>query len=131
MMTHYIKTYPFGLLLALAIAMLSLVPIPEIPAAEDVPLADKWTHMVLFGGIASVTLFELAMNRRLQTVWRWVAPTLAALYGGLIEVLQGSCTTTRSGDWYDFLADAFGVLVCAPIAYLICRKISRKENRIS
>ena len=53
MITHYIKTYPFGLLLALAIAMLSLVPIPEIPAAEDVPLADKWTHMVMY---ASLTL---------------------------------------------------------------------------
>lgn len=124
------RYYPLTFVAVVATAIVCLIPIAE-PPLGDVPFMDKWTHMVLFGGIASVTLFELAMNRRLQTVLRWVAPTLAALYGGLIEVLQGSCTTTRSGDWYDFLADAFGVLVCAPIAYLICRKISRKENRIS
>ena len=119
------RYYPLTFVAVAATAIVCLIPIAE-PPLGDVPFMDKWTHMVLFGGIASVAMFELAMNRRLQTVWRWMSPILAALYGGLIEVLQESCTSTRSGDWYDFLADAFGVLVCAPIAYLIFRGIRRK-----
>lgn len=121
------RFYPLTLLSVAVTAVVCLMPISEPPLA-DVPFMDKWTHFVLFGGIAAVALLELAMNRRLLTHWGWLAPLLAAAYGGLIEVMQAECTTTRSGDWYDFLADVVGVALIAPVAYAVCRKINERKK---
>ena len=38
------------------------------------------------------------------------------IYGGLIEIIQAEYFPGRSGDWYDFLADALGVLASLPIS---------------
>lgn len=121
------RYYPLTLLAVIVTATVCLMPIPE-PPLGDVPFMDKWTHMVLFGGIASVALFELAMNRGLHTSWRWTFPVLAALYGGLIEVMQAFLTSTRSGDWWDFLADVVGVAVIAPIVYAVLRRFRRGDS---
>lgn len=53
MLTHYIKRYSLGLLVIAVITYLSLMHVPEIPEVEDVPLIDKWTHMVMY---ATLTL---------------------------------------------------------------------------
>jgi hypothetical protein len=47
------------------------------------------------------------------------------LLGGLIELLQAYCTTTRSGEWFDFWADSIGVLLGAGIG-LLMKTIKRR-----
>lgn len=32
-------------------------------------------------------------------------------YGGLIEIIQEYFSLNRTGDWFDFLADAFGIII--------------------
>ena len=40
--------------------------------------------------------------------WAWL---LTVGYGGLMEVLQASCTRTRTGDWIDLVADIIGASI--------------------
>ena len=41
--------------------------------------------------------------------------------GGVIELVQAYCTTNRSGEWLDFLADSLGVGLGALIGLLFWR----------
>lgn len=111
---HY---YPLTIFVLIAVTTLCLIPIND-PPLKDVPLIDKWTHMVLFGGICLVLYVELSLNRQRPL---WMAAVGAALYGGLIELMQKYLTTCRSGEWMDFVADAIG----AVIIYVVIRIVAR------
>lgn len=123
-MQRIFRFYPLTILVVAVVMVLCLMPI-EDPPLKDVPLIDKWTHMVLFGGICSVLVLELTLNRREK--FRWIAPIAAALYGGLVELMQAYLTTCRSGEWLDFVADAIGAVVFFPIALLVCRLFQKTE----
>lgn len=113
----FVRSYPLTLLLTLAIVLLSVLPIPEVPQLADVPLVDKWVHFVMYGGWSLVCWFEMALAERRR---RAVMPLgcrlfwglfCSALLGGLLELVQAYCTTCRSGDFWDFVADAIGALL--------------------
>lgn len=128
MLTHYIKTYPLGLLIALAIVALSLAPFPEIPAAEDIPLADKWTHMVMYGSLTLIIWIQyLRSHQKTNWVKLVIGGILApAAWGGLMELAQAYLTTYRSGDWLDFIANCIGVVIAAILGLSIQRHIYSK-----
>lgn len=128
MLTHYIKTYPLGLLIALAIVALSLAPFPEIPAAEDIPLADKWTHMVMYGSLTLIIWIQyLRSHQKTNWVKLVIGGILApAAWGGLMELAQAYLTTYRSGDWLDFIANCIGVAIAAILGLGIQRHIYSK-----
>lgn len=128
MLTHYIKTYPLGLLIALAIVILSLAPVPEIPAAEDIPLADKWTHMVMYGSLTLIIWIQyLRSHQKTNWVKLVIGGILApAAWGGLMELAQAYLTTYRSGDWLDFIANCIGVVIAAILGLGIQRHIYSK-----
>ena len=44
------------------------------------------------------------------------------ILGGLIEIIQSVFTATRSGDWYDFIADLSGILA-ANIFFLLIKDV--------
>ena len=122
---HYliqiVRKYPFSLFCILLIWVLSLTPFfPETPL-DDVQFIDKWTHLVMYGGTCSVIWWEyLRTHDRMD--WRKVvllAIVGMILLGGLMELLQAYCTTTRSGEWLDFWADSIGVLLGAVIGLLM------------
>lgn len=132
MVTNCIKTYPFSLLIVLAVIALSVMPFPEIKMAEDIPFVDKWVHFVMYGGVAFVIWIEMAQREKKKSthkthmqslVWGLFFP---AILGGVLELIQEYLTTTRSGEWLDFLADSIGAvlgtLVGAGIRAWILRK---------
>lgn len=123
-MQRIFRFYPLTLLTIAVVTTLCLIPIDD-PPLKNVPLIDKWTHMALFGGICSVVVLEMTLNR--LTKWRWTAPVAAALYGGLVELMQAYLTTCRSGEWLDFVADAIGAFVVFPVALLVCRMFKKTE----
>ena len=89
----------FGLVLA---TVLLLIPSNAVPKTFD--FYDKAQHVLLFASLTMAGL--LAYPQRVKTaVWGLV------FYGGLMEVLQSTLTTTRHGDWFDWLADSVGVAV--------------------
>lgn len=122
-MRNIVRNYPLSWLLVIGIWVLCLIPIPETPL-DDVTLIDKWTHIVFYLVLTLVVRYEdyrtchsTALGRSLMLAW--LAP---ALMGGLIEIVQATCTGgRRSGDWLDFLADAVGATIGWLIGMLLVR----------
>lgn len=118
---RFVRKYPFSFLCILLIWVLSLTPFfPETPF-DDVQFIDKWTHLVMYGGTCSVIWFEYLLHHRTID---WAKILLLSvvgmtLLGGLMELLQAYCTTTRSGEWFDFWADSLGVLLGNAVGLLM------------
>jgi len=122
--TH-LKKHPLSLLCILLIFLLSFTPFfPETPF-DEVQFIDKWTHLVMYGGTTSVMWWEYLRNCRKEArkpnlqVLFWVAFVGMILLGGLVELGQAYCTTTRSGEWLDFWADSIGVLLGNLLGWLL------------
>lgn len=90
--------YGLGLLLLIAVAVLSLMPLP------NTGVNDKLAHLVVYFIVAG-WFGLLAGNRRV--LWWTLAAVIA--YGGLIELLQ-AMTPYRRAEWADLLANSSGAL---------------------
>ena len=120
---HLFKHYPLTLFCIALVWYLSLFIIVHKTPLSDVPFIDKWTHFVMYGGTCTVMWIEyLRCHDRLH-FWKlfllaWLGPILMS---GLLELLQKYCTTNRSGEWLDFLANSTGVTLAVGIGLLIWR----------
>lgn len=135
------QAYPLTWLVVLAIHILCLMPVPEMPAIEF-EFADKWTHLVMYAGLCLAIWYELFLHHgmrpflhlsQVQTqTFRWRRIRIGALWlpiylGAHIEVLQATCTGgTRSGDVIDWLADSLGVLIVWIIANIVVKKMKKE-----
>ncbi len=129
-LTRILKNYPLSLLTVLTIVLLSLLPFPEIKMAEDVPLADKWVHMVMYGGLSLMVWIEylrngLGFRKDTAILLTLIAPILL---GGLMELAQAYLTETRSGDWMDWFADAIGSFICLFIGFGLLKPWLQKKR---
>lgn len=110
-----VRSYPFSVACIVVVWILSLTPFfPETPL-DNVEFIDKWTHLVMYGGTTLVIWWEYSRRHRRPCYRRlaiggWVAPIMM---GGLLELLQAYATTTRNGDWLDFLANTLGATLAA------------------
>ncbi|MDD6953797.1 MAG: VanZ family protein [Prevotella sp.] len=140
--------YPLTALAVVVIWTLCLIPIPETPL-NQISLIDKWTHLVLFGGLTVIIWAEMLRDDKRRTkeavysdpkalspsykilsrryaLWGGLAPWLM---GGLIEIVQATCTHgVRSGDPIDFMADGVGVLLGMAIGILLARFASTSNK---
>ena len=123
MLHLYLRRYPVTLLLAVGIVLLSLLPIPEIKLAEEVPLADKWTHMVMYGVLTLTIWVEYRRAHQKSNAWRLLLFAFLApiAMGGILELMQAYLTTCRSGEWLDFVANTIGVCIGSAVGILIMK----------
>lgn len=117
-----VRNYPISSVCILLIWYLSFFTPPKAPLPE-VEFADKWAHIVMYGGTCGVIWAEYLRRHRTMVQWQkvvawgYVAPILMS---GLIEILQAYCTNgRRSGDWYDFLANILGCTLAAIIGWVV------------
>lgn len=117
------KQYLFTIIVTVAIVVLSTIPIPENPPLGDVPLMDKWVHMVMYGGLCFVMWVDHVVRSKREFSWmvRGIMLLYAIVLGGLMELVQAYLTTCRSGDWIDFEADAIG----AALGVLLCLYLNK------
>ena len=111
-MVKSMKRYPLSLLAASVITVASLIPVPEV-VIPDVPLYDKWAHFIMYGGLCLIIWWEY-LRQHVRVDWRrafWGAVVAPIVMSGLLELAQAYLTTTRSGDWLDFVANIIGVLL--------------------
>jgi VanZ family protein len=104
----------FGIGLILTTVLL-LMPSYAAPKAFD--FYDKAQHGLMFAALTMAGL--LAYPKHVKTVVGGLV-----FYGGLMEVLQSTLTTTRHGDWFDWLADSVGIAVVL-CAYLAGQKLTK------
>ena len=124
------RIYPLSTLCFTAVWLLSFLPFPEMEPLEDVPFADKWTHIVMYGGSCGVLWTEY-MRHHLHPdgeellFWAWLLPIVMS---GIIELLQQYCTTYRSGDWIDMAANIAGVSLAAVYGLMLWRVKTLKKG---
>lgn len=123
MLLLYFRRYPISFLLALAIVLLSLLPIPDVRMSVEVPLVDKWTHMVMYGVLTLVIWLEyIRAHRQMRGLRLLLLAFLAPIaMGGALELMQAYLTTCRSGEWLDFVANSIGAVVGAGCGLLASR----------
>ncbi len=88
--------YALGAALLLAVALLSLMPLPEVG------VGDKTSHVVTYAVLAG---YFSVLARRPATLYRVAAGIM--IYGALIEIAQGM-TGYRYAEWGDLLANGVG-----------------------
>jgi len=127
-----VRKYPFSVLCITLIWILSLTPFfPETPF-DNVEFIDKWTHLVMYGGTCIVIWIEYlrkhtVIHKGKLFLFAWLAPILMS---GIIELLQEYCTTTRSGEWLDLVANSTGVTLAALLGMLLAYfKVFNKNPR--
>ena len=115
--SQFVRKYPFSTLCLALIGVLSFTPFfPETPL-DNVKFIDKWTHLVMYGGTCSIIWWEHLRLCKKETrrpnlrALFWFALVGMIILGGLVELGQAYCTTSRSGEWLDFYADTVGVLL--------------------
>ena len=89
----------FSLVLA---TVLLLMPAYTVPEAFN--FYDKAQHTLAFVTLSLAGLW--AFPSRLGVVCLGLC-----VYGGVMEVMQSTMTTTRHGDFIDWLADSLGIVV--------------------
>ncbi len=127
----YFRRYPITFLLAFAIVLLSLLPVPDVRMTVEVPLMDKWAHMVMYGVLTLVIWLEYIkahrqMRGRRLLLLAFLAPIAM---GGVLELMQAYLTTCRSGEWLDFVANSIGAVVGAGCGLLASRLWERSCGR--
>ena len=125
---NFIKHYPFSILIVICVVLLSVCPIGAPDMAKNVPLADKWTHMVMYACVAIVVWWEYSKNHRphpsLLRLFLW-GLFLPILLGGVLELVQNYGTSYRSGEWLDGLADSIGALAGCLVSLVVFRNKDR------
>lgn len=102
-----VKFYFLTIIVAFCIIVLSLFPVPEVPELEDIPLIDKWVHFVMYGGLLLALWADWVRNKKHpQFLECFFSVLCGCVLGGLIEIIQPY--VGRSGDFWDFVADAIG-----------------------
>lgn len=74
-MIHYLKQYPFSLLIICTICYLSLCTMPETEL-DDVPFIDKWVHICMYGGLSGVLWIEYVRAHRSIKFMKALLPTV-------------------------------------------------------
>jgi VanZ family protein len=103
-------------------------PLPAAPMTDF----DKLIHLFMFMGLSGVVFFDnthyLKKKISLQRIF-FGSFLFPVLFSGSIEVMQSYFTTSRTGDWMDFLFDGIGSLCGILICWLINRKLSYAPMR--
>ena len=124
-------TYLLSTVASFAIIVISLIPIPEVKPLQEVPLADKWVHFVMYGGLALCLWFDWFMKNgtdRVQPISLLIAFVYPIVLGGLMELGQAYLTTCRSGDMIDFYANTIGAFLGLVLGTTVVRYISKRTR---
>ncbi len=107
------KFFP-TIFIVVAILYLSLMRVSPRSDMPEVPFGDKIVHVVMYMGLMSVFYFDVYRQNLPKNSFRrslLYGAFSFGIFGGIVELLQLYCTTYRSGDWWDWAADVFGVIL--------------------
>ena len=115
-----IKKNLFSILVSLLLLYLSLANSATFDRIKlsAIPHIDKVVHFGMYFLLMSVIIAE--HRKRIRNLAGLLLLALIPVsYGVLMEIMQYALTTTRTGDIYDALADAAGVLASLTLWILI------------
>ena len=126
-MISILKTYPLTLLTVAVICYLSFFTPPNTEL-DNINNFDKLVHTCMYGGLSIIIWWEY-LKKHDTICWKRFIPisvVFPIMMSGIIELLQAYCTTNRSGEWLDFAANSFGVVLTFIAGNFVLRRIMKK-----
>ena len=126
-MISILKTYPLTLLTVAVICYLSFFTPPQTEL-DNISNIDKLVHTCMYGGLSIIIWWEY-LKKHDTICWKRFIPisvVFPIMMSGIIELLQAYCTTNRSGEWLDFVANSFGVVLAFIAGNFVLRRIMKK-----
>lgn len=110
--------FVIALLITFIIAYLSLMSMPK--SNSGFHSVDKLYHIFAYFVLSICWLISFSKNKKAKNIVLFGC----IIYGTVIEILQNTLTTHRTGDYKDVLANTFGILLGLMIFNLFFKKIS-------
>lgn len=109
----FFKHTKWAILWALLILILCGIPGKDIPHISFLELLsfDKFVHAGIFFVLLLLAVrgFLVQSNfPQLKKLAKFIALLICIVYGGSLEIMQGTLFVDRSADVFDFIANAFG-----------------------
>ena len=122
-MLSYAFRYKFSILLAIIIALLSLVPGSSMPDSSlfSIGPLDKIVHFSMYASFGMVALLE-SRCRADCSLFHLLLILIIFTLSAILEILQATVVATRSAEWMDLLANVCG-LTGGYLAYRVFRNI--------
>ncbi len=114
-----------AIIASIIIAFLSLTSIPKIDLGINIKSGDKYLHALAYFTLSVVWYFALYKKIKKNNFKFYVILLLIA-YGIILEALQGGLTNYRTADFFDVMANTFGII----LATLFFDKIMKWYHRI-
>ena len=117
MVSRFYKIFRWWPTIVVFIAILWLTLAPHPLPDNDIRMfegADKIVHAIMFGALTFAALFDISkwsLRLNLTTILSVCAGIL--IFAFLDEAAQSYMNLGRTGDLYDFIADALGILIVA------------------
>lgn len=105
----------FSIVWTIVILILCSTPGRYIPTTSWLELLsfDKFVHASIFYVLVTLWLLYLHKKNSISFSNITVLVVFCICYGGLLEIMQSTIFSQRSGDWFDFIANSFGCLAGA------------------
>jgi hypothetical protein len=102
-----------AILWTLIIFGLCCTPGQYIPTTNWLELLsfDKFVHASIFFTLAVLWLVYLFKLNKLSKLSMIFVLLLCIAYGAMLEIMQATVFSNRSGDWLDFTANSFGCFI--------------------
>ncbi|WP_075340418.1 VanZ family protein [Tenacibaculum agarivorans] len=114
----------FAIAITVAIAVLSLAKLSTLPTISF-KYKDKVAHAIAYFVLTMVWLFSFIKREQ-----KAIIILGCIIYGILMECLQSILTNYRMFDYYDMIANTFGVLLALLIFSIIEKKLINMLNSL-
>ena len=116
-----------GILCGIVILFLTGLPGSVFPRVKPVVGMDKVVHIAMYATFAFLCIWgyrkQYAANGKDYRIRALILTTVISIaYGGVTELMQEYLVPTRTGDWFDFLADSVGTLAGITLFGVFFRK---------
>ncbi len=102
------SAFIFAIALTFLIIYLSLVSTPKIMGV--VSISDKGLHLFAYF-ILSSSWFFAVKSSHFKIIKKVNIGLLVLVFSIILELLQGTFTNYRTADYYDIVANAFGIII--------------------
>ena len=128
-MIHYFKKYPLSITVIAIIIYLSFFKPPQT-SLNEIKYIDKLVHLCMYGGLTLILWVEHLLQhtsiiKKHLIIGGIVCPVLMS---AIIEIGQSTLTETRSGDWFDLIANILGVFLGSLFSYYVIYPYIRKSR---
>lgn len=109
-MIRFVKKYFLSISVILLILILSFMSAEQLPESPEDNF-DKVVHIFMYLGLSGIIFFDETNYFRHSISRKWIFYSILIFpitFGGIIELMQEYFTTTRTGDWFDFLFNVIG-----------------------